>query len=386
MIFHPSITQEVHEHNIRRYNLALGRLADTRERDAAQMAEPLSQSLADVPDAELEWIWPGRLPAGELSLVVGETGAGKSLVVADRVSSGLGGPEGAEPKPPGGVLLISPHVEWQSLVRPRLLAAGSDAGRITLISDVVERRGVRNDPFHVRFDLRTGGKLLESILDDVDHPRLIVVDPFSAFVTLAPPLRGLEQTELRRLLDRLRQIAADRELAIVCTETFPGGVLLDRIGHPRRVAAGVDAAFQSVWGVVRDPEDRCGRLFLPVRHHLGDDHRGVRFRIEPVEGNAAVIDWGDPEETLTFSAAVMAELSLPGTRLHTKTACAKRWVREFLKDGPQPSKEIFAASKEVGLTETPLASALRAVAIKSKQGQSGPWVWELRENDRKSRD
>ncbi|MCH7871502.1 MAG: AAA family ATPase, partial [Planctomycetes bacterium] len=38
---------------------------------------------ADVLPQPLQWLWPGRIPLGRLTLLIGDPGVGKSMLVAD---------------------------------------------------------------------------------------------------------------------------------------------------------------------------------------------------------------------------------------------------------------------------------------------------------------
>src|SRR5947207_14663595 len=52
--------------------------------------------LTDVQPAEIQWLWPGRIPLGNVTLLVSDPGAGKSLVALDiaaRVSRGAPWPD-----------------------------------------------------------------------------------------------------------------------------------------------------------------------------------------------------------------------------------------------------------------------------------------------------
>ena len=52
--------------------------------------------LNEVQSAPVKWLWPGRIPLGRISLLVGDPGTGKSLVALDiaaRVSSGTPWPK-----------------------------------------------------------------------------------------------------------------------------------------------------------------------------------------------------------------------------------------------------------------------------------------------------
>jgi hypothetical protein len=74
--------------------------------------EPILIRMASVAPQPLDWLWPGRIPLGKVSLLVGDPGQGKSLVAMDiaaRVSRGLPWPDAPQgpPAPVGAVLLLS---------------------------------------------------------------------------------------------------------------------------------------------------------------------------------------------------------------------------------------------------------------------------------------
>src|SRR3990172_1755202 len=61
---------------------------------AAQIAGAVSFS--DVAQTDVPWLWPGRIPIGRVTLLVGDPGLGKSLVTLDiaaRVSRGAAWPD-----------------------------------------------------------------------------------------------------------------------------------------------------------------------------------------------------------------------------------------------------------------------------------------------------
>ncbi len=54
------------------------------------------RSAVDYPREPVEWLWPGKIPIGKVTLLIGDPGLGKSLValdVASRVTRGAGWPE-----------------------------------------------------------------------------------------------------------------------------------------------------------------------------------------------------------------------------------------------------------------------------------------------------
>ena len=68
---------------------------------------------ADYPAEDVRWLWPGRIPIGKVTLLVGDPGNGKSLVALDiaaRVSRGAAWPD--EPQvqgSPGWISFCAPQ-------------------------------------------------------------------------------------------------------------------------------------------------------------------------------------------------------------------------------------------------------------------------------------
>ena len=100
----------------------------------APQVEPVLVRYSDMEPQEQTWLWPEIVPVGCLTLLLGEPGIGKSLLAADlaaRVTRGLPWP--AKPDsaaPQGSVLLLTPQDDGPRTIRPRLLAAGADLGRV----------------------------------------------------------------------------------------------------------------------------------------------------------------------------------------------------------------------------------------------------------------
>src|SRR5689334_18388164 len=118
---------------------------------AAQML-PYSQ----VQRRPSQWLWPGRsalgpgrIAAGKVTLLVGESGLGKSSVAADlaaRVSKGSPWPEQDNANTsPGTALVISSAEEYYDLMPARLEGAGADLDRIcTIQPELFEEEAVNH--------------------------------------------------------------------------------------------------------------------------------------------------------------------------------------------------------------------------------------------------
>jgi hypothetical protein len=84
--------------------------------------------MADVEPESIDWLWPGRVARGKITMIAGDPGLGKSTVTLDmaaRVSTGRPWPDAPDVSTPvGSVILLSAEDGLADTIRPRLDAAG----------------------------------------------------------------------------------------------------------------------------------------------------------------------------------------------------------------------------------------------------------------------
>ena len=112
------------------------------------------RSLGDVQARSIEWLWTGWIPKGYVTIFAGETGAGKSTVLADiaaRVTTGAPWPGEALKRDVARVLWLGSEDGIEEMTVPRLMASGAN------LNNVIEVQGVthkgRRDTFSMQDDL-----------------------------------------------------------------------------------------------------------------------------------------------------------------------------------------------------------------------------------------
>src|SRR5829696_3197479 len=174
--------------------------------------EPLGHTvrLSDVAPESLRWLWPGRIPAGKITVLDGDPGLGKSTLLCElaaRISRGdplPGAGAGAAPAAPRGVLLFSAEDDLFDTIRPRIDAAGGDPGRIAAFVAVPDGTETGR-PFALPHDL----PILEAIVGSLDAA-LVVID------SLGDLLRsGTSGQHVRHALGALKASAERTGAAIV---------------------------------------------------------------------------------------------------------------------------------------------------------------------------
>ena len=132
-------------------------------------AEALTLTKAsDVEQRDVDWIWPGWLPRGELTLLAGQPKTGKTTIalsVASILSRGGKWPSGERAKK-GDTIFWTAEDSLEKTVAPRLSAAGADLDRIRFI----------NYGKRVPFSPSQHMSILQESIQD-DDVRLLILDP-----------------------------------------------------------------------------------------------------------------------------------------------------------------------------------------------------------------
>ncbi len=342
----------------------------TFKRDARGNA--LCTRLADVPPQPLQWLWPGRVPLGKLTILDGDPGLGKSLLTLDlaaRVSRGAAMPDGVrgDLAGPRGVVLLSAEDDPADTIRPRLDAAGADVERIVLATGVRERAGgVRS--LHIEDSIA-----LRSVIAET-NAALLVIDPFTAH------LRDARDThvdhDIRRALAPLAALAAETGVAILLVrhlnKTTHGNPLYRGGG-----SIGIVGAARSGLLVAPDPEDAGGqtRVLALTKSNLAAPAPSLRYCVVAA-GGVARIEWLG-ESTQTAADLLTAAAESAETRTERDEAAA--WLAAILADGPVPARRIRAEAEQAGHAwRTVRRAQQRLGVLVTKQNYHEGWVWQLR--------
>lgn len=271
----------------------------------------------------IEWLWPGYIACEFLNLVVGETSAGKSTILADitaRVTTGRPWPgeDLATPlRQPGRVLWLGSEDPMELLTVPRLRACGADLSKVTEIQGVT-RFGERGT-FSLQDDL---GKVRAEIAKarSTAAYAMLVIDPITSYLH-GGKLRCVDMNNsghLRTVLEPWIVLAAETGIGIVGVTHLAKDMtrsLLHRV-----LGGGAFAQLcRSLIAVVNRPDEGMyEKAVLQVKSNLPDAQKGAwRFRTDqrlvglsnrgrPVQANFPVWD--------RFDAALTPEALAGGAR------------------------------------------------------------------------
>ena len=298
-------------------------------RGSALQTSPL-QTIAEVEPREVEYLAEPYLPRGEITLLAGLAGQGKTtlaLWLASQVSNGdLNGK-------PGVVFYFTKENDASVVLRPRLEAMGAQLDKIVIPrSDAPQM--TMGDPALAALTNLYGYK-----------PDLIVFDPVQSYLDKRCDMNRID--DVRHVLDRLNAVARAINAAVllVChIRKIPVGFN----GAPSELITGssdfVNTA-RSVCFLGRDPANPDVCVVAQEKNSLGVPGASLTFTI----ADGGTVQWCDEDcdltaqELMTYSTEKRRHAERPGER-------ALRVLREILQEKEKmASGEVLAACAERGV-------------------------------------
>lgn len=355
----------------------VGDLVAQLEAIAAEEARPkLAVRVAhEIAAQPVEWLWPGRIALGKLSLIAGLPGLGKSQLtafLAAAVTNNRPLPCGEGQAHDGEVIILSAEDDAADTIRPRLDAAGADPDRVYIVSSV--RSGEARRAFSLQADLA----LLEDVIER-SGTRLVVIDPISSYLGRVDSHKN---AEVRGVLEPLAELAARKRVAIVAVTHFSKGAAARAIDRVTGSIAFVAAA-RSAFMIVRDPNEAERRLFVPIKSNVAGEGSGLAFRIAgTVTGNVptSVVMW-DEEKVEGSADDTLAAISDADKRKSARME-AEEFLRKFLSETPVPVSEIRSAADAAGVTWAAVRRTQKAMGVLVRRQSAGnrgagQWTWSL---------
>ena len=370
------ILADVDDGDVDSVNAAIANLQAAGEPTAAERAAVV-RSLSEVKPTPVTWVWPGRIPEGKVTLLVGHPGQGKSLLTLDiaaRVSTGRGWPDNSEHFEPGNTILLSGEDDAEDTITPRLLAAGADLNRISIFDGV----NCRDPETHtIKIELPALDRHMEEIHEAVRKfdARLLIIDPISSFVGHVDDHRN---SELRGMLSALAAMGRDTGCVVLTVSHLrkAGGLAV----HQAVGSLAYTAAARAVWCLAREREDPERRLLLPVKMNLAKDVGGLAFTLASdswVSDGAPHLVWEPDPVTMTADDILNPDGRRPGPS-PVKRDGAAEWLLLALRNGPREAGELYAEAEVNGITKGTLRRAKDELGILPRKiGFKDGWMWAM---------
>ncbi len=357
---------------------ALAPPASNGKARAEAPSRPLLIRVSDVQAEAVEWLWPGRLPLGKVTVLDGDPGLGKSTMTLDlaaRVTTAAAMPDGHRLARPRGVVLLSAEDGIGDTIRPRLDAAGGDTTRVHVLDAVEDPDGTSRPP-----SLPGDMAALAVAVAQVDAA-LVVIDPLMAFLHAA--VNSYRDQDVRRALHPLKVLAEKHRAAVLLIRHLNksgGGTAVYRGGG----SIGIIGAARLGLLVAADPDDTERRIFAVAKSNLARIppslvYRLVTDNVEVPGIEVARVNW---EGTSAHTADAL--LAIPATdEERTAQDDAVAFLRGYLADEEQLATEVKEAAKAIGIAERTLDHARQKAGVTSQRkgfGKGATYWWALRDD------
>jgi hypothetical protein len=324
------------------------------------------QSLDGIAIRPVVWFWPGRLARGKLAMFDGDPGLGKSLVTMDlcaRVSTGRPFPDGSPGQPPANVLIFQGEDSAEDVINPRLDALGADRARVF---QVQRRRDFGPEPICFPAHLH----LLEEALRLV-RPLLVVIDPIMAFLDTTITVGN--DASVRRVLTPLSQLAEKYDCVVILVRHLTKNTTKRSIYRGAGSMAFL-AACRSAWLFARYPGKASQAVIAQVKNNLAPPQISLAYEMVTRPNDVPELRWNG---TCNLSDA---DLHKWADRIYPARLRARDFLNEILKDGPRPSKLIWAEALKLGLSKSTLNRAKKTLPIRFQrtvEGKHDTYYWFL---------
>lgn len=322
------------------------------------------ETLADARAVKREWVLPGRIAAGSLAILEGDTSVGKTTMLAGIAAAVTTGAPflGRSGQSPAEVLWLSSEGDAAVDIRPLVEAAGGWIGSVRIPSrdDYGERRRLNFPSCITQLrDLMAGTKI-----------RLVIVEPLMSHVSEGYDIEN--GPDARAILDPVQRLA----MATGVTFLLARGLRKDRHGPRTLHGAGSATVGDTVRSImVIDQPDRTSnqRYLVGVKSPGGALAPTMAYCITPANGAVVMSDWRSLSPTEALAAEVSAD---PMDR--SALSDAEALLRAALKDGPVSAATVKRLAESAMISSSTLFRArerLGVVSVRHGFGDASHCEW-----------
>lgn len=327
-----------------------------------------------IPEPVEMVIWP-LLPRGELTLIDGDPGVGKTWMWQALVAGLTGSqicPLPLDQRASSGfrALIVTTEDDLAKTIRPRLEVLGADLSRI----DVFIPTG-KEEMFVTAANIDDA---MASIQRNV--PDVVIIDPVTLFISTVRNFDANRAADVRKMFTRLVNEARRRNFALLVNRHFgktPGKAIHRGIG-----SIDFSGIARSMLVVGPEPNDLSGknRIVAHAKSNLVPLlDGGLLFSLD--QNRNPPFEWLglcdiNPDQLTDFEAASNAQDE------KSKLEEAKDFLQQILAEGPVLVTVCREEAKELWISDSTLRRARKALGVEAQQegfGTEKRWYWYLPE-------
>jgi hypothetical protein len=306
-------------------------LADAKVLDTKGIIDLEIISAADVNAVPVEWLWHLYIPRGEITLLDGNPGLGKSQMIADlaaRVSRGFALPPiepSAKVNQAKNVLLLCAEDTIEKTVKPRLQVCNADMRKVFFMKPT-------GKPIMFPQDIE---RFEQECIDlEID---LVVLDPIMSYI--GRDIDTHSDQSAREMLNRLKDFAEHTDISILCLRH-----LNKRQGDAAIFRGGGSIAFTAASRcnlvVGKHPTEEDVNILACIKSNLERKPKSLSYTIESVETNVGPIGRIQWLEEVAFAADDIVDIDKSQKKTNKIERAIALTIDTLQKQGPMLSVDL----------------------------------------------
>ena len=263
------------------------------------------------------------------------------------------------------MIILSAEDRAEDTIVPRLMAAGADRSNVLIVRALTRDGGER------LFDLNQDLAQLEAQMDAVGGVSLIIIDPITAYLGKKD---ANKMGDVRGIMAQLGNSRKSCRACVLAINHFNKDAR-KKATYRMSGSVGFTAAARTVFFVLKDATDESRRIMAPLKNNIAPDTHGFAYSVQSV-----TLPKGIETSKVVFEGTVhkvtadelLTERRDGGEALKK----GKEFLQEKLKAGPAAASELESEAKAVGINETTLRRAKKAIDVESNK-QGDKWYWRL---------
>lgn len=316
------------------------------------------------PTKPKKWLARQRIPWGQMTIMVGDEGIGKSLFwvwVVAAVTTGKPLPEfGIPAREARHVRLIVTEDDWATDVRPRLELAGVDLDYVSLVA---ARKDGTGTPVFPSDDME--------LLYEDPVPALVIVDALAD--TVAPEINMSNAVSARVLLSQWAQYATRTGAAVLILSHT--NRMTDAAQVRERYGISAELRKKARMTLFAQLDDDDVLLIGPEKFNGTSPVQASRFKVEPVQVRPPT---DDDDGTVGRVVYVGESTKTARQKAEDKKPEFADWLRDLLSDGPVLSAGVLDAAKRDGVSAYQLSRAKEYLLVESFKAKEFQGQWQMR--------
>ncbi len=324
----------------------------------------------------IQWLIPGLMPKGMITLLAGEGGIGKTYLalLMTALITNQGESFDGQPIQQGKVLIWSGEDTPEYTLIPRLKALGADLDNIDIIGHRAFDSGTVR-PFDITVDLPLVEQTIQNWTNKEIPISLLIVDPVMS-VVLGDPHKA---SHVRQSMEPLRILAERQNIAVLGITHFSKGSS-NNAPQDRVIGSQAFVAFaRMVLGLAKDEETGNRRLVI-LKSNITDTSVGYDFSydFQKDADGCEVANIELARKLSGYARELLAEIE-PDEPETGAMGDAIEFLKGLLHDAPLPAKQVKKEADEAGHSWRTIqrASKKMNLDIRKDKGMNGVWRWSL---------